>query len=140
MKRFICLLIVITMLACMLVACKDTQSDDGKGNSTGDNSNGANTSADTSAPDPSKNGLGADGLYTTGYSPEELKQYEGETFTIRSIEDIGVAKWNFDFEEPTSEDAIDNVFYERKMYIEETMGIEFSEVLARDYFSGSQDY
>ncbi len=140
MKRFICLLIVITMLACMLIACKDTQSDDGKGNSTGDNTNGANTSADTSAPDPSKNGLGADGLYTTGYTAEQLKQYDGETFTIRSIEDMGVAKWNFDFEEPTSEDAIDNVFYERKMYIEETMGIEFSEILATDYFGNQASY
>ena len=121
MKRFIALLLVISMLAAALAAC-GTPPDD-------------KDPADTTAADqgPDDNGIDEDGKYTTGFSDEFLRQWSGTTFDVRTV-DLHEARMQIDFVEQ-SDDPVDNAVYKRTDYLEGVMGIDLVDNIVPDYYS-----
>lgn len=125
MRRFIALLLVISMLACALIACSDSPD---KGQDPSD------SKADTSSDNANNDGLDANGKYTTGLPEATIKQWAGTEFNIRTVE-LQNARMQLDFTEASSDDPVDQAVYLRTDYLERTMGIDFIDNIVPDYYS-----
>ncbi len=125
MKKFLAILLILSMVCCSVIACSDSPDDPG-------NETSGNAGTDTAAGD-TPNGLGPDGKYTTDMTPEQMLQWSGETFTVRTVE-LTNARMQLDFEE-ISDEPVDLAVYYRTAHIEQVMGIDFVDVIDADYYS-----
>lgn len=118
MKKFLAILLVLSMICVSVIACSDSP-DDPK-NPTGD---------DTS----NSSGTDEAGKYTTDMTSDEMLQWSGETFNVRTVE-LSNARMQLDFEE-ISDDPVDLAVYYRTAYLEQVMGIDFVDIIDKDYYS-----
>ncbi|MCD7782978.1 MAG: hypothetical protein LUI15_03690 [Firmicutes bacterium] len=128
MKRILCLFIALLMVLGTVVACQTSPDDEETTDTAADSTK--EVGGDTSAADNTD-----DSDYTLSMTEAELKQWDGETFTIRTSDTTVATTW-IDFEELSS-DPVENAMYLRSLYLEDVMGIEFVDVVAPDYYSGS---
>ena len=113
MKKFLCLLLVIVMVAMPLVACKD-DSDGGK------ETDGGNQPVQTAA--QSGDGTGTAASTDVYEVPADLK-YDGKSFNFLYEQEQGYGYFPLDFDEPSSEDAYANAIYLRNSAVEEQLGV-----------------
>lgn len=118
MKKFLAILLVLSIICVSVIACSDSP-DDPK-NPTGD---------DTS----NSGGTDEAGKYTTDMTSDEMLQWSGETFNVRTVE-LSNARMQLDFEE-ISDDPVDLAVYYRTAYLEQVMGIDFVDIIDKDYYS-----
>ncbi len=129
MKRFLILLLILSMVFTSVIACSDPADDGEDTNGPADSGTAESGSADL--PD----GMGADGKYYTDLTSAELQQWSDTEFTVRTV-DLGEARIQIDFEEIT-DDPVDLSVYYRTAYIEQQMGIDLVDIIDNDYYSGA---
>ncbi len=120
MKKFLAILLVLSMLCASVIACSDSP----------DNEDTDDVAAGGTGTD---DGVGEDGEYTTDMTSEEMLQWSGTTFNVRSVE-LSNARMQLDFEEMT-DDPVDLAVYYRTAHLEQVMGIDFVEYVEADYYS-----
>lgn len=116
MKKFLAILLVLAMICVSVIACSDS-GDDKK----------------TPVDSDSSDGVTEVGEYTTDMTAEEMLQWSGESFYVRTVE-LSNARMQLDFEE-ISDDPVDLAVYYRTAYIEQVMGIDFVDIMDADYYS-----
>lgn len=118
MKKFLAILLVLSMICVSVIACSDSP-DNPKDTAGKDTSN--------------SDGTDEAGKYTTDMTAEEMMQWSGETFNVRTVE-LSNARMQLDFEE-ISDDPVDLAVYYRTAYLEQVMGIDFIDTVDKDYYS-----
>ncbi len=113
MKKFLCLLLVIVMVAMPLVACKD-DSDGGK------ETDGGNQPVQTAAQSGDGTGTAAS---TDVYEVPETLKFDGKAFNFLYEQEQGYGYFPLDFDEPSSEDAYANAIYLRNSAVEDQLGV-----------------
>lgn len=122
--KLLCLLIVGAMLFALLAACGD----DNNGQ-TSDTSSADESSTESTEIDDDLKWKGEDGLYTTGYTKEDLKGYK-DTFTILVQGNSDPTYQNVDFTVGDENTAtfygsfVDEGVSERNNWVEETYGVK----------------
>ncbi len=124
LSKLLCLMLVFVMLFAMLAACADD-----KGDQSTDASSAATSSTESVETDPDLKWKDANGLYTTGYTKEDLGGYK-DTFTILVQGNSDPTYQNVDFtvgEENTATfygTFVDEGVSERNNLVEETYGVK----------------
>lgn len=130
MKKAVIFILLAAMLITSFISCSDTPS------ASDDTSGAAEIESDTLPAESiaaDESGLGPDGLYTTGLTEEELRQWAGTEFHVRTFETAD-ASVRLDFEKIT-DDPVDLEIYYRALAIEEDMGIDLIETVHPDYYA-----
>lgn len=130
MKKIIAILLLAAIMFTSLIACADNADDKGGKDTSDDHAAESKDNADS---ETGENGLGEDGKYYTDITDEELLQWSGTTFDVRTVE-LSEATMYLDFTEIT-DDPVDLSIYYRTAYIEEKMKIDFVDHVDIDMYS-----
>lgn len=123
MKKIVSILLLIAIFSTTAISCSDqTDTKDNESENVADTS----TDADIESGELS---------YSLDIDDQTLKKWAGETVYVRTVE-MSNATMQIDVEDIT-DDPVDLQVYYRTQYIEETMGIDFVDVVDVDYYAGS---